>query len=213
LCVDTIVPDVAVTLTARMGKGFNSGCNEGHTPVVVVPIDLRQTARGEKDTNNRHNSSGGSPSTGIANDGDPAFTVSERGQAVALAWQPRIARNGRGQLEPVCPALNGASSGATSDSRPALLITDQRGHNGHGIAPTLHAKATNNDFAPMLLRGTAVRRLTPRECERLQGFPDDYTQIPYRGKPAADGPRYKALGNSMAVNVMRWIGERLRRFP
>lgn len=57
-----------------------------------------------------------------------------------------------------------------------------------------------------------VRRLTPRECERLQGFPDDYTLIPYRGKPAADcpdGPRYKALGNSMAVNVMRWIGQRI----
>jgi len=51
-----------------------------------------------------------------------------------------------------------------------------------------------------------VRRLTPKECERLQGFPDDHTAIPYRNKPAADGPRYKALGNSMAVPVMRWIG-------
>jgi DNA (cytosine-5)-methyltransferase 1 len=56
----------------------------------------------------------------------------------------------------------------------------------------------------------AVRRLTPRECERLQGFPDDYTLVPYRGKPGADGPRYKALGNSMAVPVMRWIGERIQ---
>lgn len=56
----------------------------------------------------------------------------------------------------------------------------------------------------------AVRRLTPRECERLQGFPDDWTLVPYRGKPASDGPRYKAIGNSMAVPVMRWIGERLR---
>ena len=58
-----------------------------------------------------------------------------------------------------------------------------------------------------------VRRLTPRECERLQGFPDDYTAIPWRGKPAAecpDGPRYKALGNSMAVPVMRWIGQRIQ---
>ena len=54
-----------------------------------------------------------------------------------------------------------------------------------------------------------VRRLTPRECERLQGFPDDWTLVPYRGKPAADGPRYKACGNSMAVPVMRWIGERI----
>lgn len=58
-----------------------------------------------------------------------------------------------------------------------------------------------------------VRRLTPRECERLQGFPDDWTKVPYRGKPASkcpDGPRYKALGNSMAVPVMRWIGERIK---
>jgi DNA (cytosine-5)-methyltransferase 1 len=54
-----------------------------------------------------------------------------------------------------------------------------------------------------------VRRLTPRECERLQGFPDDYTLVSYRGKPAADSPRYKALGNSMAVPVMRWIGRRI----
>ena len=60
--------------------------------------------------------------------------------------------------------------------------------------------------------GYAVRRLTPRECERLQGFPDDHTLVPYRGKPAEecpDTPRYKALGNSMAVPVMRWIGERI----
>ena len=57
-----------------------------------------------------------------------------------------------------------------------------------------------------------VRRLTPRECERLQGFPDDYTLIPWRKKAASDcpdGPRYKALGNSMAVNCMEWIGERI----
>jgi DNA (cytosine-5)-methyltransferase 1 len=59
------------------------------------------------------------------------------------------------------------------------------------------------------IQGMAVRRLTPRECERLQGFPDDYTAITYRKKPAADGPRYKALGNSMAVPVMAWIGKRI----
>jgi DNA (cytosine-5)-methyltransferase 1 len=58
-------------------------------------------------------------------------------------------------------------------------------------------------------QASAVRRLTPVECERLQGFPDNYTLVPYRNKPAADGPRYKALGNSMAVPVMRWIGERI----
>lgn len=58
---------------------------------------------------------------------------------------------------------------------------------------------------------SAVRRLTPRECERLQGFPDDWTLVPYRRGQAADGPRYKALGNSMAVPVMRWIGERIQQ--
>ena len=58
-----------------------------------------------------------------------------------------------------------------------------------------------------------VRRLTPIEAERLQGFEDDYTKIPYRGKPkeqCPDGPRYKAMGNSMAVPVVRWIGERIK---
>ena len=61
-------------------------------------------------------------------------------------------------------------------------------------------------------RKYVVRRLTPTECERLQGFPDGWTKVPYRGKPAEecpDGPRYKALGNSMAVPVMRWIGGRI----
>ena len=76
----------------------------------------------------------------------------------------------------------------------------------HGpVADPIGTKDTGHGF----LRGSAVRRLTPRECERLQGFPDDYTLISHRGKPAADGPRYKALGNSMAVPVMRWIGERI----
>jgi DNA (cytosine-5)-methyltransferase 1 len=57
-----------------------------------------------------------------------------------------------------------------------------------------------------------VRRLMPVECERLQGFPDHYTQVPYRGAPAKDTPRYVALGNSMAVPVMRWIGQRIDNF-
>ena len=60
-----------------------------------------------------------------------------------------------------------------------------------------------------LIDGYVVRRLTPTECERLQGFPDGWTDIEYRGKPAPDGQRYKALGNSMAVPVIRWLGERI----
>lgn len=65
---------------------------------------------------------------------------------------------------------------------------------------------------PLTPAAAGVRRLTPRECERLQGFPDDYTLIPWRGKPAEecpDGPRYKAIGNSKAIPVVRWIGKRI----
>ena len=76
-----------------------------------------------------------------------------------------------------------------------------------GCAYSLRAGRTQSVGTPW-----AVRRLTPVECERLQGFPDGFTAIPWRGKPAdqcPDGPRYKALGNSMAVNCMEWLGERI----
>jgi len=72
------------------------------------------------------------------------------------------------------------------------------------LAASAGMKQTN-----YIQKSLSVRRLTPTECERLQGFPDDYTLIPYRNRMAADGPRYKAMGNSMAVPVMRWIGQRI----
>ena len=78
-----------------------------------------------------------------------------------------------------------------------------------GTTPTIKLGGQGGN-PPAVANQSAVRRLTPRECERLQGFSDDYTLIQYRNKPAADGPRYKALGNSMAVPVMRWIGERIQ---
>jgi DNA (cytosine-5)-methyltransferase 1 len=77
------------------------------------------------------------------------------------------------------------------------------------IAGTLQRGGEGSRIDGVMTPQMAVRRLTPRECERLQGFPDDYTLVEYRSKLAADGPRYKALGNSMAVPVMRWIGERI----
>jgi DNA (cytosine-5)-methyltransferase 1 len=78
------------------------------------------------------------------------------------------------------------------------------------VSPSLKVGSGGQSGNPVgILDGMSVRRLTPREAERLQGFPDDYTLVPYRGKPAADGPRYKALGNSKAVPVVRWIGERI----
>ena len=77
------------------------------------------------------------------------------------------------------------------------------------VAGTLQRGGEGGRVDGVMTPQMAVRRLTPRECERLQGFPDDYTLVEYRGRLAADGPRYRALGNSMAVPVMRWIGQRI----
>jgi DNA (cytosine-5)-methyltransferase 1 len=79
------------------------------------------------------------------------------------------------------------------------------------VYPTLNAQVPNDtsNIQQGIRLGSAVRRLTPTECERLQGFPDGWTAITHRKKPAADGPRYKALGNSMAVPVLTWIGKRI----
>jgi DNA (cytosine-5)-methyltransferase 1 len=80
------------------------------------------------------------------------------------------------------------------------------------ICHTLSAAAGQGDSSPHVATAMQVRRLTPCECERLQGFPDGYTAIPWRKKPAdqcPDGPRYKALGNSWAVPVVAWIGRRI----
>jgi DNA (cytosine-5)-methyltransferase 1 len=94
-------------------------------------------------------------------------------------------------------ALRGREGGATVEL-------------GGDAANALRASGGGGDKAHVLA-AMQVRRLTPRECERLQGFPDDYTLVPHRGKPAADGPRYKALGNSWAVPVARWIGSRIHQ--
>jgi DNA (cytosine-5)-methyltransferase 1 len=77
-----------------------------------------------------------------------------------------------------------------------------------------HAIGANENATAAVVQAMQVRRLTPVECERLQGFPDNFSRIPWKKKPAEDcpdGPRYKALGNSMAVPCMRWIGERINK--
>lgn len=129
-----------------------------------------------------------------------------QGQAIAFGWQ-NSSSQGDSASEHVTPtldksktpavavALRGREGGATAE------MGDEVGH-------TLRASQGGGD-KPHVLTGMAVRRLTPIECERLQGFPDSYTDIQAKGKPTPDGPRYKALGNSMAVPVMSWIGRRI----
>lgn len=127
----------------------------------------------------RENPESGPDGIGVRTD-DTAFTLEARAEVQALAFESRYARNGRGAPDEIVPPLKA-----------------QSGETGKG------------DGAPLTISRMGVRRLTPREAERLQGFPDDYTLIRRRGKPAADAARYKALGNSMVVPVMAWIGKRI----
>jgi DNA (cytosine-5)-methyltransferase 1 len=94
-------------------------------------------------------------------------------------------------------------------ARTGVSTSDKRAGLGVGIAgdPMFTLQAGKQHGVGV---GAGVRRLTPMECERLQGFPDGYTLVPVRGAPACDGPRYKALGNSMAVACMRWLGLRIQ---
>ncbi len=123
-------------------------------------------------------------------------------------------------LSPTIRAGNRDKSHTNSGQPPAIAYAFKAGQGakagGIGYAeeqsPTLTSASSGTNLAPAVMHGEAVRRLTPIECERLQGFPDNHTLIGWRGKNAdecPDGPRYKAIGNSMAVPVMRWIGERI----
>ena len=123
-------------------------------------------------------------------------------------------------MEGVSPTLRAgghAGSHANAGVMPAVAF-DLRGREGGAMPEGPHdtanlRAASGGSSRSYVAQPWAVRRLTPTECERLQGFPDGFTRIPYRGKPAdkcPDGPRYKALGNSMAVNCMEWIGERIQ---
>ncbi|MER2907433.1 phage N-6-adenine-methyltransferase [Morganella morganii] len=122
-------------------------------------------------------------------------------------------------LSPTLRAGNSSNSNQNSGQPPAIALAGntigrapQNGGNGTGYDESgVSYTLIKSDIHGVSVRNS-VRRLTPVECERLQGFPDNHTLISWRGKDAADcpdGPRYRAIGNSMAVPVMRWIGERI----
>lgn len=106
------------------------------------------------------------------------------------------------------------NSNASGRNTPMVAVATDL-YNGAIDGDVTHSIRVGNGNAmggvPSVMSTMQVRRLTPTECERLQGFPDNYTNIPWRGKPESpDGPRYKALGNSWAVPVVRWIGSRIK---
>jgi DNA (cytosine-5)-methyltransferase 1 len=137
-------------------------------------------------------------------------------QAVTYAlpgnWIGRKPENGGNQVEPFVEL----SPCQTATDVHAVVASRMRGFGDYiqdETASTIKARDHKDATDLVATDSPTVRRMTPRECERLQGFPDDYTQISWRGKEAEDCPnghRYKAMGNSMAVPVMKWIGERIQ---
>ena len=180
------VQAVANPLTARMHKGVNTTMDEGQTMVA-------HALRAEGFDASEDGTGRGTPLVPMACDakqsgvciyGDRAAPLDTQSHSQAVAYS-------------IMPMNSGKDYKAreTDVSQPIMAGGPVGGNQG-------------GDY----VAAQAVRRLTPTECERLQGFPDGWTAIPWRGKDAAacpDGPRYKALGNSMAVNVMRWIGQRI----
>jgi DNA (cytosine-5)-methyltransferase 1 len=112
-------------------------------------------------------------------------------------------------VDEIAPTLRGMGHDASHANGGGQLAVAASLTASYGSPRRLDSSDTSNGPPNLLHSQMAVRRLTPRECERLQGFPDDYTLVEYRGRLTADGSRYRALGNSMAVPVMRWIGERI----
>lgn len=154
-----------------------------------------------------------------------AFSCKDYGADATTDMSPTLRAMGHGEIHAnaggrvaVAITQHGEVAGTLTARHDSSPCADRGMNIVADISPTLRAGNTRNNSnaapeAEMLVGGSEVRRLIPRECERLQGFEDDYTLIPWRGKPAEDcpdGPRYKAIGNSKAVPVVRWIGRRIQ---
>lgn len=198
--IPDVIPEVSNALAARDWRGGRAADGVGIVPAAVSPT-LR---------------AGGNRTGG---DRPPGTDVDTADSLMPVAF----AENSRAELRLCGGDGSVASQLTTGGGKPGqgqpVVAFDCKGAEVQfdvtGSAPPLRSmghdqsKPNSAGHAAVVTRW-AVRRLTPVECERLQGFPDGYTDVPYgRRNRTPDGPRYKALGNSMAVNAMEWIGERI----
>jgi DNA (cytosine-5)-methyltransferase 1 len=174
------------------------------THAVVQPIALAENTIGRQPQN-------GGNGNGFTV-GGPMYTLNATGV--------------HGVAQPIAFSSNMSVPDCQTDVSPTLKLGGHGGGNPPAVAVDVYNQAVDgqttatlteacggsNTSGPKVMQSMAVRRLTPVECERLQGFPDNYTNIPWRkSSESPDGPRYKALGNSMAVPVMAWIGRRIQQ--
>jgi DNA (cytosine-5)-methyltransferase 1 len=227
-----VAADVAPSIGAS-GRGFErAGESRGQDPVIAMCLNskggsgrmdaesetlIAHSLRAEHDAS-EDGTGRGTPLVPVAFNGrmDPvngdipgAIDTDPMTQCVAFAQNSRDEVRQIGGDGQIAGAL---AAEAGMKQQNYIAFNYKEANSGIDITPTLDSGGGGGLGAGMgAMIDMQVRRLTPVECERLMGFPDNYSLIPYRGKPAADGPRYKALGNSMAVPVMRWIGERIEK--
>jgi DNA (cytosine-5)-methyltransferase 1 len=191
--------NIGSALRARDCKGFGD-------LVMSFPADMSGTQRGVQENK-----------TGALRTGGQSAAVCYGIPGNHIGRKPENGGNATAVMDNKSPAL-------TAADRHAVAVYENHMQDSRvkevEVAPSLSAKAgTGGGNLPLVqtaafLNNMSVRLLTPIECERLQGFPDNFTQIPWKGKApelCPDGPRYKAIGNSMAVPVLKWIGERIEK--
>jgi DNA (cytosine-5)-methyltransferase 1 len=201
---DCLIPEISPALKARDYKGPSSdGAGDG---MPLIP-EIAHTLRADGFDASEDGTGRGTPIIAYDargnGDGHLAQTMTDDHESRVTDYttivMPTLVSNGdahsgfRNEHGIVPVAFN------SDQSEKARSMGEREEH-----TPTLRAGGEIS-----MARGMEVRRLTPLECSRLQGFPDNYLDVLHNGKPMADGPRYKALGNSMAVPVIRWLGERI----
>ena len=231
-------PDLMSTLCAKDNEkwGCNQWVNEGKA--VIQPIALAENTIGRQPQNggNSDGFTDGGPmytlnATGVLGVAQPVYEmhgqdsrVRDLGETCSTVTSKWGTGGGNVPVTTQPTIIHGTQDPCVSD----IAFAQGRNNGGENVlVQPVGFDAYNNDVTgdvsktidteqdyhhvPNLFQGMAVRRLTPTECERLQGFPDNYTDIKSKNKPTPDGPRYKALGNSMAVPVMAWIGQRIEQ--
>lgn len=201
MLISTIGFNARQTPVSLLGR-FGPLDTDGGTQAIAFAENQRGEVRTSDVVGNLVAQGGGKPGQGY-----PAVALS-----VALRG-----REGGGTIELGGPKSNALRASQGGGDKPHVLAQapiswTEEVTASVDIAGTVQRGGDGGRHEGVMEPTLGVRRLTPRECERLQGFPDDFTLVEYRGKPAADGPRYKAIGNSMAVPVIRWILSRIEAY-
>ena len=191
--------EVDVSKALDTSRGLDPSCNQGGM-AVAQPIVLMD--QGGSVMNVEYDISG--TLRRETHGHEPVVMQPIATHAVAFPWQSA--------LDPIGKPTDLSGTLVKNQTMAVAVGTDLYNGNITGdVAATMGTPgSSSNASGPTVMQAMQVRRLTPVECERLQGFPDNYTDIKSKGKPTPDGPRYKALGNSMAVPVMAWIGKRIQ---